>query len=89
MCIRLNNLVQLKEIRSYFYQKYNTIIQKQYNQLVKIKSKQTTSLFQQFKMELYKVKVLNKTIEMKLDNICNGLMSLLVYRVFNIYFDDQ
>jgi hypothetical protein len=85
MCIRLNNLVQLKEIRSYFYQKYNSIIQKQYNQLLKIKSKQTAPLFQQFKIELYKVKVLNKTIEIKLDHISNGLMSLLVYRVFFLY----
>ncbi len=87
MCIRLNNLIQLKYIRSYFYQKYNSIIQKQYNQLLKIKSKSTTSLFQQFKIELYKVKVQNRTIEIKLDHTCKGLLSLLVYRVYFVKFN--
>ena len=81
MCVRLNNLFQLKEIRNYFFQKYNSSIQKQYNHLLKIKSKQTIALFQQFKIEMYKVKVINKTLEFKLDNLSNSLLSLIVYRV--------
>ena len=81
MCVRLNNIMQLKELRRYFFEKYNLTIQKQYNHLVKMKNRHTVSLFQHFKLELYKIKVLNKTIEFKLDKISTGLTSLLVYRV--------
>ena len=73
--------MQLKELRRYFFEKYNLAIQKQYNYLVKMKNRHTAALFQHFKLELYKIKVLNKTIEFKLDKISTGLTSLLVYRV--------
>ena len=81
MCVRINNIAQLAEIRKFFYEKYNTVIQKQYAYLLKLKNKQTTSLFQQFKLELYKLKVLNKTVEFKLEKMFSGLTSLLVFRV--------
>ena len=90
MCVRINNISQLAELRKYFYEKYNSVIQKQYAYLLKIKSKQTSSLFQQFKIELYKIKVLNKTVEFKLDKLASGLTNLLVFRVkffFNLSED--
>ena len=85
MCVRLNNIVQLIEIRKFFYEKYNSVIQKQYAYLLKLKNKQSTPLFQQFKLELYKIKILNKTIEFKLEKLQSGLTSLLVFRVNNFF----
>lgn len=86
MCVRLNNIVQLIEIRKFFYEKYNSVIQKQYAYLFKLKNKQSAPIFQQFKLELYKIKVLNKTIEFKLEKLQSGLTNLLVFRVkcFNL-----
>jgi hypothetical protein len=82
MCIRLNNLLQLKEIRKHFYQKYNNVIQKQYNFLQRNRFKYyTLALVQQFKIELYKIKSASKNVEFKLSKIINGLLSLMVYRV--------
>ena len=85
MFTRLNNIVQLIEIRKFFYEKYNTVIQKQYGHLIKLKNKQSAALFQQFKLELYKIKVLNKTVEFKLDKLQSGLTNLLVFRVKYIF----
>lgn len=81
MCVRLNNIKQLKQLRKYLYQSYNEQMQMYYNHLLKIKNRQTLSLFQQFKLELYKLKVLNKTVEFKLEKMSNGLLNLLVFRV--------
>jgi hypothetical protein len=81
MCVRLNNLLQLKEIRNYFYQKYNNVIQKQYNFLQRNRLKNSLTLVQQFKIELFKIKTANKNVEFKLSKIINGLLGLMVYRV--------
>lgn len=77
-------MLALNEIRKYIFQNYNKLMQKFYNYLVKMKTVQTMSLFQQFKLELYKIKVLDKTIEFKIEKITNGLLNLLVYRVKNL-----
>lgn len=81
MCIRLNNLVQLKQLRKHLFENYNNVMQKLNNHLIKIKSRPKQTLFQQFKIELYKIKLYNRTIEIKLDKLTNGLIDLLVYRV--------
>ncbi len=59
-------------------------MQKVYNSLLKMKTTSQTlllNLFQQYKMELYKTKVLNRAVEMRLDKQLNGMLNLLVYRV--------
>lgn len=85
MCIRLNNLVQLKQLRKHLFENYNNVMQKLNNHLIKIKSRPKQTLFQQFKIELYKIKLYNRTIEIKLDKLTNGLIDLLVYRVTFFY----
>ena len=82
MCIRLNNINQLKEILKHFYQRSNTIIHKQYNQIIKAnKFKQTTSAASHVKFEAYKSRVTFKATEQKIETIQNGLLRLLVFRV--------
>ena len=81
MCIRLNNMIQLKQIRKYLFENYHNIMQKLNNHLIKIKTRPKQTLFQQFKIELYKIKLYNRTIEVKLEKLTNGLVDLLVYRV--------
>ncbi len=86
MCIRINNLNQLKLILKHFYQSFNRVIQKQFNQLVKIQNRKTLATYQQFKLELHKFKVLFKTKENKIETISNGLLKLLIFRVYNLFF---
>jgi hypothetical protein len=53
MSVRANNLKSIKEILKHFYHKYNNVMQKQYNLLIKIKSKKSNLLLQTFKVYLY------------------------------------
>ncbi|CAF1020320.1 unnamed protein product [Brachionus calyciflorus] len=84
MCIRVNNVLQLKEIRNTIYLSYNQNIQKYYNYLLKMNDRQSFNLFQQFKLEVYKIKLFNRNIELKIESITNGLICLLVHR-FNLF----
>lgn len=81
MCVRINNINQVKELLKHFYQKYNNFMQKQYNHLLKAKNKKSNSLMQNFKFESYKTKVLFKSSELKLDKMQTGLIKLLAFRV--------
>ena len=81
MCIRLNNLIQLKELRKYVYEKYSNHVQKKYANLLRLKQKSAGNLMQQFKIELCKLKLLNKNVESRIEKALNGLLNLLVFRV--------
>ncbi len=86
MCIRLNNLIQLKELRKYVYDKYSNHVQTKYANLLRLKQKNAGNLMQQFKMELCKLKLLNKNVESRIEKALNGLLNLLVFRVPNNLF---
>ena len=81
MCIRLNNLSQIKKILKHYYQQYNNVMHRNYNCLLKLKSRQTIPIIQSFKMESFKLRAFFKNIEAKLDTCYNGVLGLLVHRV--------
>jgi hypothetical protein len=101
MCVRVNCVQQLQLIRAYLYQSYHKQVQQRFHsQLMSLfgsnnkqnpQQQQSTMvlLFQQFKMELYKLKCLNKDVELRLSRHLSGVLNLLVYRVyFKINYKD-
>ncbi|RNA00573.1 hypothetical protein BpHYR1_053079 [Brachionus plicatilis] len=84
MCVRLNNLLQLRELHSNIYAGFNKQASRYYNHLIKMSDRNTLPVFQQFKLEIYSLKVTSKNLQNKLDKIYRGLILLLVYR-FNLF----
>ena len=95
MCVRLNNLIQLKELYNYIYQSFKTQMQnlKQdyIEKILKRKSENSkTSSTNGFSINYFKKLLANSihennlkinNISLKLNQISNGLVQLLVYRV--------
>lgn len=81
MCIRINNMLQLKEIHGFIYSNFNKKTSKYYNQLIKMSDRNTLQVFQQFKVEIYSLKLTSNNLQKKIDRIYRGLILLLVYRV--------
>ena len=95
MCVRLNNLIQLKELYNYIYQSFKTQMQnlKQdyIEKILKRKSENSkTSSTNGFSINYFKKLLANSihennlkinNISFKLNQTSNGLVQLLVYRV--------
>lgn len=79
MCTRLNNLNQSKEIVKFYYQDFKNTLQLQYNSSSKRKE-----LSLHIQAEIFKLRSKVKLIELKIDDIENGLLNLLVTR-FNLF----
>jgi hypothetical protein len=98
MCVRLNNLIQLKELYNYIYQTFKTLMQnlkQDYIQkILKRKSENSNcSSTNGFSINNFKRLLTNSIqennqkinyVSLKLNQISNGLVQLLVHRV-NIY----
>lgn len=85
-------MMQLKDLRKYIYDQFNTMSQKQYGFLLRLKKqpsvkesiqnqRQVYQLIQQFKLENLKLKNMNKSIETKLNKVLSGQLALLIFRV--------
>lgn len=74
-------MLQLKEIHGFIYSNFNKQTSKYYNQLIKMSDQNTLQVFQQFKVEIYSLKLISNNVLTKIDRIYRGLVSLIVYRV--------
>ncbi len=93
MCVRLNNLIQIKELHEYFIQKFKIQMQELYQ--IFVSSKRVASSqglinasgisFNNFKKSLkaiiYEHNLENKRLKNKINQILYGLTNLFIYRV--------
>ena len=83
MCVRLNNLSQVKELLKYFNQECSKIMNSLYNLAVRNNSKTNIPALH-VKLEAYKSNVAYKVLETKMDCIYTGLVKLVCFR-FNLF----
>ena len=89
MCVRLNNLIQLKELYNYLYQSFKTQMQNLKHEciekLLKKKPSSNGLSINNFKRllanSIHEQNVVINRISIKINQIINGLVQLLVYRV--------
>lgn len=83
MCVRLNDLSQVKELLKYFSQQCSKTMHLLYNEALRNSSK-TNIPAMHVKMEAYKSNVAYKILESKIDRILTGLLKLVCFR-FNLF----
>lgn len=98
MCIRLNNLIQLKEFNAYFIQKFKVQMENLYQSCMAFKKRahgnsnsthggnnnngvSINSLKKQLQNNIHEQNLTNNRLKVKINQIKNGLVSLLAYRV--------
>jgi hypothetical protein len=97
MCVRVNCAEQLKAVRAYLLAAYHRDVeQRAYTQLLALLGQSNNNnnsratlllLFQQLRQDVYRMKVVNRAMEVRLSAHSSGILALLVYRVkIEIYF---
>ncbi len=96
MCIRLNNLVQVKELHMYLCSNFKIQMQDMYHSFMSVKTTRSmsnaggtmssTNFKKHLTKILYEQEIFNREVKAKTNKIINGLTHLLVYRVIKMIY---